>query len=174
VAHLRPIQIAINSQLPLKQVRPARHSARVAEPCCEYAPRNNVRPDKPRLLVGTDRQRLKWRLDVVLRQRCLAINWSRYLDTLLCITVSARVCGTRGFPRGFSLYQGSHPSGKNNKGKMVRGRHIAYRRGNHSDFARARRGEGGRVFRACSLGCTPTTRKVLGTRRRNEPRSPLA
>jgi hypothetical protein len=46
---------------------------------------------------------------------------------------------------------------------MVRGRHIAYRRGNHFDFTRARRGEGGRVFRACSLGCTPTTRKVPGT-----------
>ena len=43
-----------------------------------------------------------------------------------------------------------------------------------SDFARARRGEGGSVFRACSLGCTPTTSKVLGTPRRHEPRAPLA
>src|SRR5262249_39839914 len=31
-----------------------------------------------------------------------------------------------------------------------------------------------RLFRACSLGCTPTTSKILGTPHRHEPRTPLA
>jgi hypothetical protein len=53
------------------------------------------------------------------RHRCLALNWSKHLDTLLSITVSARPCGSWELPRGLSLYRGSHPNGRNNKGKMV-------------------------------------------------------